>query len=109
MMSRFRTLLLLAVLGLTDAAHAVNGWTGSFVITQLYVSSAENFHVRVSGSPTVSACPNSPGWAYINQSQSGSKEYIAALMIAHASGKPVNVYWQPDANGYCQIIELISF
>jgi len=107
-MSRLRTLLLLALLGSTGAAQAVNGWTGSFVITQLYISGAENFHVRVSGFPAISACTTGPTWAYINQSQSGSKEYIAALMIAYASGKPVNIYWQPDASGYCQIIEMIS-
>jgi len=86
----------------------VNGWTGPFVITQLYISGAENFHVRVSGFGAISACTTGPSWLYINQSYTGSKEYIAALMIAYASGKPVNIYWQPDANGYCQIIEMTS-
>ena len=106
-MSRLRTLLLFALFGLAGSAHALSQ-TGSFVITQLYISGAENFHVRVSGFAAISACPNGPTWAYINQSQSGSKEYIAALAIAYASGKPVNLFWQADANGYCQIIEMIS-
>jgi hypothetical protein len=106
MMLRIRALLLGALFSLTSGAHAV-GNTAPFVITQLYISFAENYHVRVSGFPAISACPSGPTWAYINQSQAGSKEYIAALMIAYASGKPVSVIWQPDANGYCQIFELI--
>jgi len=69
MMSQLRTLLLLALLGLTGTAQAVTGWTGPFVITQLYIAGAENFHVRVSGFPYISACTTSPTWAYINQSQ----------------------------------------
>jgi len=100
--------MLLALFGLTSAAHAASGYTGSFVITQMYISGAENEHVRVSGFPAISACPNGPTWVYINQSASGSKTYIAALMIAYASGKPVNIYWTTDVNGFCQIIELIS-
>jgi len=101
-------LLLSALFGLTGVAQAVNGWTGSFVITQLCVCRAENLHVRASGLPAISAYLNGPGRVYINQSQSGSKEYSPALMIAYASGKPANVYWRPDANGCCQIIEMTS-
>lgn len=107
MISKLRTLLLLTLLALSGAAHALPQ-TGAFVITQLFISGDENFHVRVSGFPAISACPNGPTWAYINKSASGSKEYIAALMIAYASGKPVNLFWQVDASGYCQIIEMIS-
>ena len=106
-MSRLRALLLLALLGLTGAAQAA-GYTGSVVITQMYISGAENQHVRVSGFPAISACPSGPSWVYVNQSASGSKTYIAALMIAYASGKPVNIYWVPDADGYCRIVEVIS-
>jgi len=106
-MSRIRTLLLLALFGLTGTAHAVSGYTGSFVITQLYISGEENFHVRAFGFPSISACPSAPSWVYINKSASGSKDYIAALMIAYSTGKPVNVYWATDASGFCQIIELI--
>jgi hypothetical protein len=108
MIFRIRWIFLTLFFSATSAAQAATAWTGSFVITQLYISGAENFHVRVSGFGYISACSNGPTWAYINQSQSGSKEYIAALMIAYASGKPVNLFWQPDANGYCQIIEMIS-
>jgi hypothetical protein len=101
---RLRCFLITALLIMTTAAHAV-GWTGPFVITQLYISGAENYHLRVTGFPAISACPNGPTWAYINQSSSGSKTYIAALMTAYAMGKQVNIYWQPDTSGYCQIIE----
>ena len=106
MMSRLRTLVLFALLGLTGAAQAA-GYTGPFVITSLWISGAENQHVRVSGFPAMTgACPRGSTWLYINQSASGSKEYMAALMLAYGTGKPVNIYWQEDGNGYCQIIEM---
>lgn len=95
-----------AALCTTFGANAANGWTGPFAITSLYISGAENYHVRVIGAPSNPACPNGSTWYYINQSYSESKEYIATLMIAKATGQLVDIYWQADSNGYCQIIEL---
>jgi hypothetical protein len=101
-----RGLLIAALFTMSAAAQAV-GYTGPFVINQLYISGAENYHLRVSGFPAISACSNGPTWAYVNQSQSGSKTYIAALMTAYAMGKTVNIVWQPDTSGYCQVLEVI--
>ena len=107
MIFRIRCVLLAALFSMASAAHALSN-TGPFVITSLYFSLAENYHVRVSGFPAIAACQSGPTWAYMNQSYPGSKEYFAALMLAYATGKPVTVVWQPDANGYCQIIELMT-
>ena len=58
----------------------------------------------VLGFTPLSICP-SAAFAYVNQSASGSKSYVAALMLAHASAKQVNLFVEADANGYCRIIE----
>lgn len=90
------------LVGFSGVASALSN-SGWFTITNLYVSGAENQHLRVYG-PAISACPG--GWAYVNQGQSGSKTYIANLMLAYAMGKPVVLVYQPDSSGYCQIIEV---
>lgn len=89
---------------LASTAHA-NQWTGPFTITELYISEATNYHVRVFGFPAISACPNGSTWAYMNTG-TGASEYYAALMIAYSTGKQVNLYVGPDGNGYCAIIEV---
>jgi hypothetical protein len=97
---------LLTLLLLTSAVAQAAQWTGYFTITGTYISGAENQHYRVGGMPLLSSlCPNGPSYAYINQSQSGSKTYVAALMSAQATGKKVNLYVVGNG-GFCQIIEL---
>lgn len=100
-----RSCIALIIYFFGGSAHA-SGWSGPFVINSLYVAGAENFHIRVSGFQAISGCTSAPTWAYINQSSPGFKEYNTALTVAYASGKPINIFWQPDANGYCQILEL---
>lgn len=103
---RIRKLLCSVLVAFSSTGHAT-GWTGKFTITSLYISGADNLHLRVSGFSAVSACPTGPTWAYINQSASGAKTYIAALMAAYATGKPVDIYWDTDAQGYCRIVEVM--
>jgi len=91
------TLLWLLAPAVVGAAQ----WTNPFLPTGVYVSSEANQHLRVLGVP--SGCL--ANWAYINQADSGSKTYIASLLLAYASGKQVNLYVSLDANGYCHIIE----
>ena len=100
-----KRLALLLVLLISVSAEAAQ-WTGYFTIGGSYISGAENQHYRVGGMPPLpSLCPTAPGYAYINQSASGSKTYIAALMTAQAAGKQVNLYVENDG-GYCRIIEM---
>ncbi len=96
---------LLALLTLL-ASFGVNAaqWSSAFVLTGVFVSAEGNYHLRANGLPAAANCPGS--WAYINQSDSGSKEYMASLLLAYALGKQVSLYVAPDTNGYCHIIEL---
>jgi hypothetical protein len=80
-------------------------WTADFQITNLYVAGAENFHYRVYGMPPVPACNNGTTWSYVNESDSGSKGYIAALLSAFTAGKYIRVLVTP-ANGFCHIAEI---
>lgn len=107
MIARIRWILLAVLLSATPVVKAL-GYTGSFIITQLYISGPDNYQIRVSGFAAISACPSGPTWAYVNETTPGSKVYIAALMMAYTSGKPVNIVWQPDTNGFCRIIEIVS-
>lgn len=78
-------------------------WTGVFSPTILYVSSIDNYQMRMYG-PITSTCP--AGFAYVNQSDPASKTYFSALMLAYANGKRVNLYTtNPDAIGACRIME----
>lgn len=88
------------------AGHASAGqWVPYFRITNLFLSTPENFHYRVEGMPTVSTCTNATNWAYINESDPGSKTYIAVLTSAFAMEKPVALFVEP-VNGYCHILEM---
>lgn len=96
----------LTLLLLTSAVAEAAQWTGYFTITGAYISGAENQHYRVSGMPLLpSLCPAGPSYGYINESASGAKTYISALMAAQAAGKKVNLYVENDG-GYCRIIEM---
>jgi hypothetical protein len=93
---------LLCVSGVAEAAQ----WTGYFAITGTYISGAENLHYRVAGTlPLPAPCPAAPTYAYINQSASGAKAYIAALMTAQVAGKLVKLY-ADNESGYCRIVEM---
>jgi hypothetical protein len=86
------------------AAHAAQQWTGFFTISGVYMSSAENYHLRVTGFTPLWICPSGT-FTYVNQSSSGSRDYVAALLLAHAAAKQVNLFVGADANGYCRIVE----
>lgn len=95
---------ILTLLLLTSAVAEAGQWTGYFTITGAYISGAENQHYRVTGI-LPSLCPTAPSYAYLNQSTSGAKTYIAALISAQVTGKQVNLYVENDG-GYCRIIEM---
>lgn len=87
----------------TSYAQSTLRWTGGFFPSSLYVSSAENYQLRLYG-PITGICP--AGFAYVNQSDPASKTYFSALMLAYANGKRVNLnVVSPDAVGACRIAE----
>lgn len=100
-------LAIIASLGNT-IAFAQTASAGSFSITGITVYGAGNMTVRVWGLASQSICPGSSGWAYVDETDSGSKEKIAFLYSAYYSGKPISLTLQANnffGNGalYCQI------
>jgi hypothetical protein len=101
-----KKLLLIALLICSHQAHAVQFWTADFTITNLYVSGSQNYHYRVYGMPANPACPPPNHWVYVNEIDTGAKGQIAAILMAYASGKPIRVLVETDANQLCKIIEI---
>ena len=83
----------------------------AFKIDKVFVSQPNNFHFRVKTSANVPLCaggPSTPGWAYINEADPGSRTMIASLLSAFAAGKTVQLYTTGvfvGAAKYCQILE----
>jgi hypothetical protein len=42
-------------------------------------------------------------WAYVNSTDSNYAAYVAAVVMAKATGASVIIFQTKDANGYCQI------
>ena len=99
-----RALALAVITAFSQPAPAAS-WSGNFTITNIFVAGANNFHYRIYGMPTYSACSNGPTWGYLNKGDSGSEGYIAALLMAFASGKQVGLFVE-EVNGYCHILEV---
>jgi len=99
-------LILTILIAAFNVPSSASVGTGFFNISGIYVSLAENYHMRVYGTGSIAGCTAGVNWAYMNTSYPGSKEYFAALMLAYATNKQVNLVVQPDGNGYCQIIEM---
>lgn len=78
-----------------------------FVIDHIYLSGANNYHLRVSAPTTTPHCTGGPSWSYINEGDSGAKANIAALLMAYSLGKTVSLVTGNDGNGYCQIYEFL--
>lgn len=82
-----------------------------FKISSIFVSSASNYHFRVESNTGNWHCnngPKSPAWSYVNETDSGAKGKISALLAAYASGKSVTLVTEgviAGANTYCRILE----
>lgn len=94
-------LLALAVM-LSMPASAWDG-TVSGQINQIDVTAAEGQALRVYIAGVSSMCGNSVSWAYLNESDSNYKVYVAAALAAKAAGDPVIIYTTRDAAGYCKL------
>lgn len=99
-----RLLLLLASsVSLLFCAPAF-AWDGAIAgqILQFDVTGGNNYGVRVTlkGSPLI--CTGGQTWAYINESDSNYKVYVAMLMMAKTQGSQVTLYTN-HVNGMCHI------
>src|SRR5689334_19767264 len=95
-----------AVMALAGGAANAAEWRGYFTITNLYVAGLNNYQYRLYGSDVLPSCTSSPGWSYLNDSDSGSKGQVAALYAAFYSGRPVRVLLE-DVGGFCHILEVV--
>jgi hypothetical protein len=96
-----------AVLSTPVANAQTSYWTGDFAITGLYVAGQNNFQYRTYGMGTQAMCPSSPNWAYINDSDSGSKGMVATILAAFYSGRTIRVLIAAP-QGYCKIEEVFA-
>lgn len=83
---------------------AAKYWTSLFQINNIFVSAEGNAHFRVGGLPPAANCPGN--WAYLNQADSGSREYFSVLTAAYMANKNAQLFVEPDpATGWCHIYE----
>ena len=81
------------------------GWTGVVTITQLVDTANGGVNVRVK--PELTGCVSQSGYgapyASIWPTHPGLKNLKASLMLAYATGKPVDIYLSDDK---CNVAEL---
>jgi hypothetical protein len=84
-----------------SAAHA---WDGAVAgtIYAVEITGGNNYDVRIFVSGVTNMCGSGSNWAYLNESDSNYKTYVAAILAAKAQGSQVTVYTTLE-NGYCHI------
>ncbi len=103
---------ILILITLIPLANAVEN-PGPFKIRSIKVAQPQNFHFRVIAEalPDTWLCnngPKNPAWAFINESDPGSKGMMSALLTAYASKKTVSLVTEGvDIGGsrFCKIVE----
>jgi hypothetical protein len=104
-MKKISAILLLAATVFTiGTAVPANAWDGSASgkISRIDVTDASNYGMRVYLTGVSHMCTGGADWAYLNESDSNYKVYVAALMMAKAQGSTVII----DSNlqgSYCHI------
>ena len=85
----------------SDIARA---WDGAPYgeISVIEVTHGQNYGFRVWFSNGASMCTSGAKWAFLNESDSNYKIYVANLMLAKALGKPVALYTVTEGP-YCHI------
>ena len=85
-------------------AHPAFAWDGAISgkVAALDTTGGSNFGFRVYfiGGPIV--CTGGPNWAYLNDTDSNYKIYVAQLTVAKLAGNQVTIY-TTNVGGYCQI------
>ena len=85
--------LLAAALGLCLPApsNAAEGWTSYGTVQEIYPNSTGAFYVRINVSSNPASTCLASGFSHPGTGN-GANRVFAALLSAHASGKPVRVY-----------------
>jgi len=99
-----KKILCLALMLVSIDARSAS-WTSDFTITGIYVAGKDNYQYRIYGMPAMPSCTNGSNWAFINESDLGSKGYVTSVYTAFATGRPIRVFVEVE-NGYCHIQEL---
>jgi hypothetical protein len=102
-MTRFARLLIL-IAGLFCAMSA-QCWDGALsgTVTQVDVTGGSNYGIRVYLSTGVPMCTGSPNyWGYLNNTDSNYNAYVAAIMMAKATGSRLTLYLTNEG-GFCHI------
>lgn len=95
----------IAAIALTLVSTSSYGWDGivSGTVYAFEVTAGNNFAFRVYLTGVANSCGSSYSWAYINETDSNYKTYVAALMLAKVLGNTASLYTTRDANGFCKI------
>ena len=95
-------------IGLWLSSISCYAWDGaaSGKVTTFEVTNGGNYAFRVYLDPTVSMCAGGPNWAYLNDTDSNYKAYVANLMMAKALGGTVTIY-SMRVGPYCNIGHMI--
>lgn len=101
-LSQFSAIAALASLML--AASPVSAWDGAVVgnISTLDVAAGSNYGFRVSLNGVANMCTGGPNWAFLNDTDSNYKTYVATFLLAKAQGNKVLVYSNLEG-AYCHI------
>jgi hypothetical protein len=98
-------LLALAIASVTALHHPLaHAWDGSVAgaIAGIDVAAGDNYGFRISlvGLPLL--CTGGLSWAYLNDTDSNYKVYVATLLAAKTAGSRVFL-WSTTVGGYCHI------
>src|SRR5712691_11455385 len=106
-MNCLRSLILSAGLGVSTffCALPAFAWDGVTAgkIAQIDVTGGSNYGFRVTlvGMPPL--CTGGASWAFLNETDSNYKVYVATLLAAKSADRQLTLYTTNAAGGYCQI------
>lgn len=104
-MRNFRFLSTAGIISaLLFAAPTAFAWDGvaTGTISTFQVTQGGNYGFRVTLNNMANMCTGGPGWAYLNDTDSNYKTYVAAILYAKAQGSNVTVYSTLEGI-YCHI------
>lgn len=95
--------------GLCFVASPSFAWDGAVAgtIAQIDIADGTNFGFRVTLSSGPVMCTGGATWAYLNDSDSNYKAFIATLLLAKAAGRQVTVY-TTNSGAYCHIGYIVT-
>ncbi|MEO7496585.1 MAG: hypothetical protein ABIT83_11445 [Massilia sp.] len=95
--------LLLGILLIVSAPIA-SAWDGvqTGKLIRVDVTAGDNFGLRIFLADVGTMCSGGPSWAFLNDTDSNYKTYLAILMLAKMQGNSVTVF-STQENGFCRL------